>query len=100
AGVPAPVFAVERTDLGEVLDGLAELQQRLAQLRGLDDLRVLPARVEQLERELRRVRDDAEQLQLVPARALFAPLERMVRDAGAAIDLITNGGEVRIEAAV
>jgi two-component system chemotaxis sensor kinase CheA len=92
-----PVFTVERSDLTEVLDGLADVQVKLAQLRTLDDLRVLPDRIDQLAREVRRVRGDAEQLQLVPARSLFTSLERLARNAGAAIDLTGHGGEIRIE---
>ncbi len=96
---PAPLISIERVDLGDILDGLAEVQVQLAQLRTLDDLRHLPTRIDQLEREIRRVREETEQLQLVPASSLFPSLERIVRDASTAIDLVTSGGDARLEAA-
>ncbi len=96
---PAPLISIERIDLGDVLDGLAEIQVQVAQLRSLDDPRHLPQRIDQLEREVRRVREETEQLQLVPASSLFPSLERIVRDAGA-IDLVTNGGDTRLEASI
>lgn len=103
----SPVSAgstVRDTDaLDEVLDGLAEVHARLAKLReaSADDL---PARIDQLERELRTVRGDAERLRLVAARTLWTALERTARDAaaasGAAVEVITEGGDVRVDAAV
>lgn len=95
-----PVFSAEAGDLTKVLDGLAELQLQLAQLRALDDLGALPARIDPLEREVRRIREDTEQLQLVPARSLFTSLERITRDADVPIDLTGHGGEIRLEAKV
>jgi two-component system chemotaxis sensor kinase CheA len=97
---PAPLISIERVDLGDLLDGLAEIQVQLAQLRTLDDVRHLPQRIDQLEREVRRVREETEQLQLVAASSLFPSLERIVRDAGASIDLVTSGGDTRLEASM
>ena len=94
----APILlAVDRNDLTPVLDGLAELQVKLAQLHDAVDPSTLPARVEQLEREVRRVREDVETLQLHSARALFKPLERLIRDARVPADLTTHGGDVRLD---
>ncbi len=60
--------------------------------------------LELAEREMRQVRDSAERLRLVPAAALFAPLERTARDVAQALDkrveIICSGGEVRIDAHV
>ncbi len=59
---------------------------------------------EQLDRELRRLRDGAEQLRLTPARALFHAVERTVRNDARAQDkrvrFEARGGAVRLEAAV
>ncbi|HSW08803.1 hybrid sensor histidine kinase/response regulator [Aquabacterium sp.] len=66
--------------------------------------RGLAAPLEQMDRELRQVRDAAEQLRLVPAAALFAPLERLVRDTakaqGKSAALHHRGAAVRLDATV
>jgi two-component system, chemotaxis family, sensor kinase CheA len=64
--------------------------------------RNLGAAIEKLDRELRTVRNAAEQLRLVPARALFTALERAARDAarvlGKQVVFDTAGGDVRLDA--
>jgi len=60
--------------------------------------------VRQLARELVALRDDAEQLRLLPASQLFAPLQRSARDAARSQDkqarLTGSGGDVKLEAAL
>lgn len=60
--------------------------------------------VDQLEQELRQVRDTAEQMRLVPAGALFTSLERAVRDVaqaqGKSVVFDGRGGDVRLDAHV
>ena len=60
--------------------------------------------VDQMDRELRQVRDAAEQLRLVPAATLFAALERTARDAaqtlGKRVVFEGRGGDVRLDAEV
>jgi len=57
--------------------------------------------LDRLERELRQVREAAERLRLLPAEALFGPLERAVRDAarstGNRAAFHGEGGEVRLD---
>jgi two-component system chemotaxis sensor kinase CheA len=71
---------------------LATVQQRLTE--GVD----------QAERETKQVRDAAERLRLVPASALFTPLERAARDAahtlGKSVTFEASGGDVRLDPAV
>ncbi|WP_431101969.1 hybrid sensor histidine kinase/response regulator [Roseateles noduli] len=58
----------------------------------------------QLARELVALRDSAEQLRLLPASQLFAPLQRVTRDAARSQDkqarLTGHGGDVKLEAAL
>jgi len=86
AGHPSQSTAEE---LHAVLGGLG---------RGLADC------VDQMDRELRQVRDTAEQLRLVPAAALFTALERSARDAaqtvGKRVIFEGRGGDVRLDAEV
>jgi two-component system chemotaxis sensor kinase CheA len=60
--------------------------------------------VSQLGRELGQVRDAAERLRLLPAGALFAPLERAARDAAQAVGrqvaFQAGGADVRLDARV
>jgi two-component system chemotaxis sensor kinase CheA len=60
--------------------------------------------LEQVEREMQEVRDAAERLRLIPASAIFAPLERTARDAattlGTSVAFEASGGEVRLDAHV
>jgi two-component system chemotaxis sensor kinase CheA len=66
--------------------------------------RSLVSGVEQIDRELRQVRETAERLRLVPASILFATLERAGRDAAQSLDkriaFVANGGDVRLDARV
>jgi two-component system, chemotaxis family, sensor kinase CheA len=66
--------------------------------------RSLALSLDQLERELRQVREAAEQLRLVPATGLFASLERAVRDVahaqGKQIVFEGRGDDVRLDAPV
>ena len=60
--------------------------------------------LDQMDRELRQVRDAAEQLRLVPAGALFTTLERSARDAAQALGKRVifdgRGGDVRLDSPV
>jgi two-component system chemotaxis sensor kinase CheA len=59
---------------------------------------------EQIDRELRQVREVAERLRLVPAEVLFSTLERAARDAavslGKNVDFAASGGRLRLEAEI
>ncbi|HTE50369.1 MAG TPA: response regulator [Kofleriaceae bacterium] len=76
--------------------------EALAACRGLD--RALGGRVEQMERQLGEVRRSVERLRLVPADALFTPLERAARDAAGAqgkqVRFEATGGDLRLDADV
>ena len=60
--------------------------------------------IEQMERELVQVREAAERMRLLPARLMFVPLERAMRDAASAlgkhVTLVTDGGDIRLDAQV
>jgi two-component system chemotaxis sensor kinase CheA len=60
--------------------------------------------IEQLDQELRQIRDAVERLRLVPARALFTDLERAARDVAQTqakrVVFEGRGGEVRLDAHV
>lgn len=66
--------------------------------------RVLPASVDQVERETQQVRDAAERLRLRPASSVFASLERTARDVARAVGnqavFVAKGGDVRLDAHV
>jgi two-component system chemotaxis sensor kinase CheA len=57
--------------------------------------------IDQIDRELRQVREAAERLRLAPASALFTFLERAVRDVartlGKRVAFVAHGGEVRVD---
>ncbi len=76
-----------------------ELEDRLQRSR-----QRLIARVEGAQRELVELRARGERLRLVPSIQLFAPLERVVRDAAHAlacdVAFIPEGGDIGIDAAV
>ena len=59
---------------------------------------------DEIERRLARARDAAQALRLVPASALFTPLERLARDAaaqlGVSVAFETAGGDVQLDAGV
>ncbi len=90
--------------IDDVLGGLAELHALVGRLRATSDPRLLAQRLDQLERELASVRQDAERLRLSPITTLFTPLERTARDAAAAahksVSFTATGGEVRVDAQV
>lgn len=77
--------------------------QELRELLGRFE-RGLATPMEQMDRELREVRDTAEQMRLVPAVTLFTPLERTARDVanslGKRVVFQGHGGEVRLNAEV
>ena len=66
--------------------------------------RALGLRAEQASRELLQVREKANRLRLLPASAIFAPLERAARDAAESlrkrVELRTSGGDHRVDAHV
>jgi two-component system chemotaxis sensor kinase CheA len=76
-----------------------ELRRSLSHLE-----RDVVAAVDQIDRELRQLREAAEQLRLVPASNLMMLLERTVRDAAAAlgkrVTFEARGGELRLDAYV
>jgi len=105
AGPPArSELRTDPTALDDLLGGLAEIHTLVRRLRGIDDVRVIERRVDQLERELREVRRDAEQLRLLTAGSAFTALERTARDAaqaaGKRVAFASSGGEIRIDAHV
>lgn len=61
----------------------------------------LVSNIDQLDRELRQVRDTAERLRLAPANTLFTFLERVVRDVAKALGkrviFEADGGDVRVD---
>lgn len=77
--------------------------------KAIEDLQALASRIERgltadlegAQRELRQVRDAGERLRLLPARVLFAPLERAVRDAaratGRRAEFRGEGGDIRLD---
>ncbi len=77
--------------------------EELQQIFGVLERQFSPG-LDQLDRELRQVRESAEQLRLTPARTIFTSLERTVRDTAQALNkratFETAGGDVRIEAHV
>ena len=101
-------------DLDALLAGVFEAQVRLGGLRPalveLEQgrpsaaLRRLSTGVEQLDRELRQVREAAERMRLTPVGGLFTYLARAVRDAAASIEtpvgFAPSGGDVRVDAVV
>jgi two-component system chemotaxis sensor kinase CheA len=104
AVVESPAPRVDPTAVDDLLGGLAELHALLGQLRGVDDIRTVERRVDQLERELRAVRQEAERLRLSAAGTSFTALERTVRDvaqaAGKRVAFASSGGDVRVDAHV
>jgi two-component system chemotaxis sensor kinase CheA len=92
----------QQVSLSEVAvahDMAEELKTRLNQLDA-----ALSRTTDQLDRELRQTRETAEQLKLVPARQLFNPLMRTVRDAaqaqGKQAAFYCEGGDVRLDTEV
>lgn len=66
--------------------------------------RNLLTELERVERELRATFEQAQSFRLVPISSLFAPMERVIRDAaqslGKTVSLVCQGGEIRIDAHV
>jgi two-component system chemotaxis sensor kinase CheA len=102
----APRRGADRAGDGPARGGDAAPQALLDELRGLLGRleRTLATSAEQMDRELQQVRDAAEQLRLVPASALFMPLERTARDAarqlGKDVAFEGRGGAARLDAEV
>jgi two-component system chemotaxis sensor kinase CheA len=82
------------------------LRRMAAELRSIVESweRAFTPAAEQMDRELRQVRETAERLRLVPARSMFNALERVARDAalnlGKRVAFASSGGEVRLDASV
>ncbi len=101
---------ISATLLDDLLGGVAEAHARFAALRGAlasSPKLVGAAQLAELDavgRALRVVRDEAEQLRLLPASAIVSSLERTARDAarasGKQIELAFSGGDARIDAQV
>lgn len=100
----APPTRADPAAVDDVLAGLAEIHTLLRRLRGIGTLRILEQRIDQLERELQAVRQDAERLRLLSAGAFFTSLERTARDAahaaGKRVTFASCGGDVRVDAHV
>lgn len=66
--------------------------------------RELVSSIDQMDRELRQLRETAERLRLVPAASLFTALERTARDAaraqGKQVTFDAKGGDIRLDAHV
>jgi two-component system, chemotaxis family, sensor kinase CheA len=86
---------------GAVADKTCRLAEDLRRSVG-DAERRLGATVEQMRRELRQLHDVAEQIRLVSARTLFAPLERTSRDTALTLSkqviFVATGGDIRLDA--
>lgn len=104
AGFDRAVLLAERLLEQTAAAGPAEKTRALAQdlrdaLRGLG--RTFGSGLEGQERELAALRESADALRLLPAAGLFAPLERVVRDAaqalGKEVDFEAVGGGVRLD---
>lgn len=89
---PAPARRL-RERIGPLAEELRELALGLS--------RSLSSSVDRLERDLDQAREGAERLRLVPTRAIFAAVERVVRDTARSLEkhagLETGGGDVRLE---
>jgi two-component system chemotaxis sensor kinase CheA len=96
-------IAAPRAEVAGVGDGRAAIaEEAAAACRGLE--RTLGGGMEQMERQLREVRQGAERLRLVAAAVLFTPLERAARDAAGAqgkqVAFVASGGDLRLDADV
>jgi two-component system, chemotaxis family, sensor kinase CheA len=100
----APTSRTDTTAIDDLLAGLAEVHTLVRRLRGVDDLQMIEPRIDQIERELRAVRQDAERLRLLTADTSFTALERTARDVahavGKRVAFATSGGAVRVDAHV
>lgn len=104
AGFDRAMLLAERLLEQTAAAGPVEKTRALAQdlrdaLRGLS--RTVGSALEGQERELAALRESADALRLLPAAGLFAPLERVVRDAaqalGKEVDFEAVGGGVRLD---
>jgi len=93
AALPQPSAGVAERTFGLADDlrrSVAGIEQRLS------------ATVDQIDRELRQLRDAAEQLRLVPVGSLFTALERTARDTAQALSKTivfeASGGDIRLDA--
>jgi len=96
---------VEIAEMDALLHGLSEAAVQLTALRrevARLDRPNLNSGLDAVEGELAQVREAASRLRLVPAATIFPALERAARDASDALgkptDLVTSGGEHRLEA--
>lgn len=96
-------IAAPRAEVAGPGDARAPLAEEAASAcRGIE--RALGGGIEQMERQLREVRQGAERLRLVAAEVLFTPLERAARDAaraqGKQVAFAGTGGDLRLDADV
>lgn len=120
-GAPPDTVRIQIGEMDGLLQGIAatgvhltalrqqaaqfERTVRLADLRAVERLaRGFSSGIDQVERELLQVRDNADRLRLVPASTVFDMLERALRDAARSLDkraeLHAIGGEQRVDAHV
>ncbi|MDB4996523.1 MAG: CheA signal transduction histidine kinase [Myxococcaceae bacterium] len=103
--------ATVRADLRELdalIEGLAETDARLSALRAAVDVagfdKVVDDELARVEREVRLVREAAENMRLMPAASVLATLERTARDVALTtnkrVTFVTKGGDVRLDAHV
>ncbi len=107
----APTLRFDHAEMDELLNGITEAHAQLGGLRktafedarGTGNHRILDA-VEQIDRELRLVRETAERMRLLPVSSLFTFLERTARDAaraqGKRVAFDGHGGALRVDAEV
>lgn len=95
---------VDAADLDRLLAGLAQASSRVAGARAEHPAGPEAVLLDEAERELSQAVEAAAAMRLMPASALFASLERAVRDAsqslGRPVELRTVGGETRLDANV
>jgi two-component system chemotaxis sensor kinase CheA len=93
----------ERSRNGEPGNKTHSLVEELESVIGTFD-RNLASGLEQMDRELRQIRESAERLRLLPASSLFSSLERTARDVaqaqGKCVVFEVKGGDVRLDAHV
>ncbi len=89
--------SVSRAPIPKARSMTAELRTAVASV-----ARGLSAAIDQIDRELRQLRDAGERLRLLPASVMFAALERATRDAAQRatkrVAFVSGGEEVRLDA--
>ncbi|HUJ57465.1 MAG TPA: response regulator [Kofleriaceae bacterium] len=107
AAATTDIPALPRFDsrgIDDALGGLAWVHALIARMRATDDRRALARQLDQLDRELREVRRDVEQVRLATAGSMFTALERTARDAAVAsgrrVAFASDGDAVRLDAQV